>query len=314
MLRITLRELEVYAAIAATGSITAAGDELGLSQSAASGAVAELERRLGVALFDRVGRRVVLNEHGRYLLPRALDLLRQAGEVETSFGDGPPSRLNIAASLTIGNYVLPGLLAELMREQPTHRYEVEIGNSRSVVARVLDCRADIGLIEAPLSDARLASELWLIDEMVIYAHADHPFASQPPSREQLAAAPWIVRESGSGVRRTLEAILLPHLGAINVALELGSGEAIREAIRRGMGITCSSRRAARRELEAGEFVEIAGTALAGVQLERRFYIVWHGERQLTAGALRLRGACRELLRRETIACGGGIGTDHATAL
>ena len=87
MLRITLRELEVFAAISRSGQITAAGEALGLSQSATSGAVAELERRLGVTLFDRIGRRVVLNEHGRYLLPQALDLLQQAlgGNAETHF-------------------------------------------------------------------------------------------------------------------------------------------------------------------------------------------------------------------------------------
>ena len=298
MLRITLRELEIFAAVSRSGQITAAGEALGLSQSAASGALAELERRLGVALFDRIGRRVVLNENGRYLLPRVLDLLRQAAELEQSCLDGPPSRLRIAASLTIGNYVLPGLLAPLMSGEAGHRYEVEIGNSRSVVAMVLDCRADIGLIEAPLADSHLVSELWLADEMVIYARADHPLTRQPASREALAAAPWILRESGSGVRRTLEAILLPHLGRFNVVLELGSGEAIRESLRLGMGITCSSRRAVRRELESGEFAAIT---LPGVTLERRFYIVWHAERKLTAGAQRLRTACHEWMRSEDAA-------------
>jgi len=304
MLRITLRELEVFAAIGRTGRITAAGDELGLSRSASSGAIAELERRLGVALFDRIGRRVVLNEHGRYLLPRALDLLRQANELERTYIAGPPSRLRIAASLTIGNYVLPGLLAPLMGENAAHRYEVEIGNSHKVMAMILDCRADIGLIEAPLTDSHLVSEVWLRDEMVIYARADHPFTRRAPSREELAAAPWILRESGSGVRQTLEAILLPHLGSFNVTLELGSGEAIRESLRLGMGITCSSRRAARRELEAGEFATIA---LEGVTLERRFYIVWHAERTLTAGAERLRTACHELMQGEEAAAPAAAG-------
>lgn len=301
MLRITLRELEVFAAIARSGQITAAGEQLGLSQSAASGAVAELERRLGVALFDRIGRRVVLNEHGRYLLPRALDLLHQATELEDSYRDGTPSRLRIAASLTIGNYVLPGLLAALMHDDTAHRYEVEIGNSHQVMTMVVDCRADIGLIEAPLAHANMVSELWLTDEMVIYARADHPFTRQTPTRTALADAAWILRESGSGVRRTLEAILLPHLGHFNVALELGSGEAIREAVRLGMGITCSSRRAARRELESGEFAAIT---LPGVKLERRFYIVWHAERTLTSGAERLRDACRAWLQREQAGAAG----------
>jgi DNA-binding transcriptional LysR family regulator len=298
MLRITLRELEVFAAIGRSGQITAAGEALGLSQSATSGAVAELERRLGVTLFDRIGRRVALNEHGRYLLPQALDLLQQAGELEQTYVAGPPSRLRIAASLTIGNYVLPALLAPLMAENEDHRYEVEINNSHSVVAMLLDCRADIGLIEAPLTDSHLVSELWLRDEMVIYARADHPFTRRPPSREELAGAPWILRESGSGVRQTLESILLPYLGGFNVALELGSGEAIREIIRLGRGITCSSRRAVRRELASGEFAAIAVPA---VTLERRFYLVWHAERRLTAGAQRLRDACRQLMAQEDAA-------------
>lgn len=295
MLHITLRELEVFAAITRTGRITAAGAALGLSQSATSGAVAELERRLGVTLFDRIGRRVVLNEHGRYLLPKALDVLKQATDLEQTYTAVSPCRLKIAASLTIGNYVLPALLAALMAENDAHRYEVEIGNSYAVMAMLLDCRADIGLIEAPMTDSHLISELWLRDEMVIYARADHAFIQQPPSRESLANAPWIMRERGSGVRQTLESTLLPHLGGLNVALELGSGEAIREAIRLGMGITCASRRAVRRELESGEFAAIT---LQGANLERRFYIVWHAERQLSTGAERLRTACHELMKRE----------------
>ena len=299
MLRITLRELEVFAAIGRTGRITAAGDELGLSQSAASGAIAELERRLGVALFDRVGRRVVLNEHGRYLLPRALDLLRAAGELEAGFGAGPPSRLTVAASLTIGNYVLPGLLAALMAQDDAHHFKVEIGNSHAVIASLLGCGADIGLIEAPLTDSQLVSERWLRDEMVVYARADHPLTRRPPSLGELAAAPWILREKGSGVRQTSESLLLPHLGNLNVILELGSGEAIREAIRLGIGITCASRRAVQRELESGEFATIP---VPGIKLERHFYIVWHKEKHLTAGAERLRTACQHWMAREA-GCG-----------
>lgn len=298
MLRITLRELEVFAAIARTGGITTAGDALGLSQSATSGAVAELERRLGVALFDRIGRRVVLNEHGRTLLPRVLDVLKQASDLEQAYVAGPPSQLKIAASLTIGNFVLPALLAGLVAENDAHRYEVEIGNSNTVMARLLDCRADIGLIEAPMTDSRLVSERWLRDEMVIYARADHPFVRDSPDRESLAGAAWIMRERGSGVRQMLESSLLPHLGRMNVVLELGSGEAIREAVRLGMGIACASRRAVCRELDTGEF---AGITLPGVDLERRFYIVWHADRQLSAGAERLRAACHALMQREEAA-------------
>ncbi len=295
MLKITLRELEVFAAIGRTGGITAAGEALGLSQSATSGAVAELERRLGITLFDRIGRRVVLNEHGRYLLPRALDLLQQASDLELAYAKGAPARLKIAASLTIGNYVLPALLAALMAQDDAHHFEVEIGNSHAVIASLLDCSADIGLIEAPLTDSQLVSERWLRDEMVVYARADHPLTRRSPSLDELATAPWILREKGSGVRQTSESLLLPHLGHLNVVLELGSGEAIREAIRLGLGVTCASRRAAQRELESGEFATIP---LPGIQLERYFYLVWHKEKRLTAGAQRLRAACQHQIEQE----------------
>lgn len=300
MLRITLRELEVFAAISRTGRITQAGDELGLSQSAASNAIAELEKRLGVTLFDRIGRRVQLNEHGRSLLPRVLDLLQQAGDLEQSESAGPPCQLRIAASLTIGNYVLPALLAPLMRDHASCRQEVVIANSPQVMARVLDCEADIGLIEAPLTDSRLVSELWLRDEMVVYARADDPLCAAPPGRDALAQANWILRERGSGVRQILESTLLPYLGGMNVRLELGSGEAIREAVRLGMGIACASRRAIERELKSGEFAAIA---LPGLCIERRFYIVWHAERRLTAGVERFRTACHEWMTQEESAAG-----------
>jgi len=291
MLKMTLRELEVFCAINRTGGVTTAADALGLSQSAASGALAELERRLGVNLFNRIGRRVVLNEHGRYLLPRAEELLAQAQDLENNYNDGAPSRLHIAASLTIGNFVLPGLLGQLMQARPEDRYDVAIGNSQQVIERLLDSRADIGLIEAPITHRQLVSERWLSDEMTIFARFDHPLVGQTPSLNELAATPWIMREPGSGVRKMLETMLMPHLGGMNLLLELGSGEAVREAVRLGLGISCGSKRAIARELERGEFAAIA---LPNIPMERRFYIVWHAEKRLTAGAERLRTACHAM--------------------
>ncbi|QLG88483.1 LysR family transcriptional regulator [Chitinibacter bivalviorum] len=297
MLKMTLRELEVFCAINRTGGVTAAAQLLGLSQSAASGALAELERRLGVTLFDRIGRRIMLNEHGRYLLPRAEQLLEQAVELEHNYADGAPSRLRIAASLTIGNFILPGLLGELMHTRPEDRYEVAIGNSQLVIEQLLDSRADIGLIEAPLTHHQLVSERWLSDEMTVFARADHPMVTQQPTLNELAAAPWIMRESGSGVRQMLEAMLLPHLGGMNLLLELGSGEAVREAVRLGLGISCGSKRAIARELQRGEFAMIP---LPEIAMDRRFYIVWHAEKRLTAGAERLRAACHSRMNDEVV--------------
>jgi DNA-binding transcriptional LysR family regulator len=299
MLKMTLRELEVFCAINRVGGVTAAAEMMGLSQSAASGAIAELEKRLGATLFDRIGRRVVLNEHGRHLLPRAEELLAQAQQMENLYRGGAPSRLRVAASITIGGFVLPEILANLMHACLDDRYEVAIGNSQHVVDLVLDHKADMGLIEAPLMHPQLASETWLSDEMVIFARSDHPMASGSPDLSVLAKTPWIMRESGSGVRQMVETSLLPYLGGMNLLLELGSGEAVREAVKLGLGISCGSRRAIEQELARGELAEIR---LPDFSMKRFFYIVWHLEKKLTVGAERLRQACKNRQRSESTPC------------
>jgi DNA-binding transcriptional LysR family regulator len=295
MLKLTLHELEVFITISQAGTVRAAGEQLGLSQSATSGALSELERRLDVQLFDRVGRGIVLNESGRSLLPRAMDILQQAHELEAGFLKGGQSRLHLAASQTIGNVLMPGLLQALLDETPSCQVELEIVNSESVMERLLDCRADFGLIEAPYSHPQLVFEPWLEDELVVYAAAGHPLASRPLDAETLAQGPWILREAGSGVRRVLENSLLPHLGAIKVRLELGSSEAINEAVRCGLGISCASRRALARELARGEMVLLP---TPGIDLTRNFYLAWHVQRRLSANCETLRAICHRLQARE----------------
>lgn len=288
-MHITLRQLEVFLAAARCGNITQAANEIGLSQSAASSALGELEKQLDQALFDRIGRRIQLNENGRYLLPRALDLIQNARALEGAFKVDAPLRLQLAASMTIGNVLMPRLLARLLETTPALQVGMAVVNSSAVIEQVLDCRADIGLIEAPYSHPQLVFEPWLEDELVVFARADHPLAGCTPDYKALAECEWVLREPGSGVRRLLEAQLLPHLGNFRLRLELGSGEAVREAVRAGLGIACASRLSVTRELESGEFCSLA---TPGLRLTRQLQLVWHVERQLGAAARALRDCCR----------------------
>src|SRR5574337_240075 len=153
LLRLTLRQLGIFSAVARLGTTTAAGDEIGLSQSAVSSAINELERLLAMRLFDRAGRRLLLNDNGRSLLPRALALLDGALEIERSaqagFAQAP--LLKIGASTTIGNYVLPDLLARYLRESASapgaaRQPQVVIGNTAEICEAVaafdLDVRSE----------------------------------------------------------------------------------------------------------------------------------------------------------------------------
>jgi DNA-binding transcriptional LysR family regulator len=294
-MHITLRQLEVFVAIARIGTVTAAAEKTALSQSAASSALSDLELQLGEPLFDRVGKRLQLNENGRYLLPRAEAVLDGANEIERSFKTGVPLRLRLYASMTIGNDVLPELAGKFLEQEPLSRLEIAIGNSQDVVDAILAFRADFGLIEAPCHDTRLIAEPWLNDDMLVFCHAHHKLAKTAPSLAELREASWILREPGSGSREITETALAPSLGNLHGVLELGSAEAIVRAVATGLGIACLSRRTIARELENGEFAPVY---LPWANLSRRFYLVYHQDKVLSGGLQRFRELCRQKLKDE----------------
>ncbi|GGP27780.1 LysR family transcriptional regulator [Silvimonas amylolytica] len=298
MIKLTLRELEIFLATARAGGVTAAADQIGLSQSAASSALGELERRLGVQLFDRVGRRLELNEHGRWLLPQAEALLAQAREIETRFNTDAPARLRLYASSTIGNRVMPELIAGFLQQAPTNRIELAIGNTADAVVAVAAFEADMGLIEGICDDARILAEPWLRDELVVVAAPGHPLANIIAPPRQLVAERWLLREPGSGTREVLSAALAPLAGSLEVALELGSSEAIKGAVRAGLGVACLSRRTVAGELERGDLCAIATPAL---NLTRHFYLIRARDKIPTQGMLRFRAWCMARLADEAAA-------------
>ncbi|KAA0538082.1 MAG: DNA-binding transcriptional regulator YeiE [Citrobacter portucalensis] len=254
-MHITLRQLEVFAEVLKSGSTTQASVMLALSQSAVSAALTDLEGQLGVQLFDRVGKRLVVNEHGRLLYPRALALLEQTTEIEQLFREDNGA-IRVYASSTIGNYILPAMIARYRRDFPDLPLELSVGNSQDVINAVLDFRVDIGLIEGPCHSTEIISEPWLEDELVVFAAPSSPLTKGPVTLEQLAASPWILRERGSGTRELVDYLLLSHLPRFQMAMELGNSEAIKHAVRHGLGISCLSRRVIAEQLQAGTLSEV----------------------------------------------------------
>jgi DNA-binding transcriptional LysR family regulator len=255
-LRLSLRQLEVFVATARAGSTRAAADRVARSQSAASSALAELEASLEAPLFDRIGRRLVLNENGRALLPGAIALLDHAGELQSLFASGHRAPLRIGASLTIGEVMLPGRLTQWRATHPECPVRLMIGNTSEVIAAVAGLDVDVGFVEGPQTHPDLRVRPWLVDELVIVAAAGHPLAGRVATHRQLADAPWILREQGSGTRQTTDAWLLEHLGPLQVEFELGSTEAIKRLAEAGAGLACLSRHAVRDALERGALVEL----------------------------------------------------------
>ncbi|PIJ49438.1 LysR family transcriptional regulator [Erwinia sp. OLTSP20] len=278
-MHITLRQLEVFCEVLKSSSTTQASQILSLSQSAVSAALADLEAQLGVQLFDRVGKRLVINEYGRLLYPRALALLEQTREIEQLFREDHGA-LRLYASSTIGNYILPAMLAKYRRDYPDSPLDLSVGNSQDVINAVMDFRVDIGLIEGPCHVPELISQPWLDDVLVVFAAPDAALLQQPVSLSSLAKAPWILREKGSGTREIVDYLLLSHLPQFQMAMELGNSEAIKHAVRHGLGISCLSRRVIAEQLDNGTLVEIPLPAPLS-SLKRSLYRIHHRQKHLS---------------------------------
>lgn len=297
VLRLTLRQLQIFVAVARRGSTTAASSDISLSQSATSSAVNELERLLSLRLFDRAGKRLRLNDNGRALLPRALALLDGAAGVEQMARDGSAQAqsLRIGASTTIGNYVLPTFLSRFFalqhHDQSTAwQSKVTIGNTAVIGQGVAEFELDIGLIEGPCHEAMLQVTPWLQDELVIVASPGHGLArptqdTGAPVRvpvKALREAVWLLREPGSGTRETTDQLLLPQLRSYRRSIELGSSEAIKNAVAQDLGVACLSRWAVDDLIEAGRLSRLPTTL---PRMIRQCHLVVHRDKQMTPALL-----------------------------
>lgn len=250
---ITLRQLEIFARVAASAHVTKAAEALLLSQSAVSMAIAELENTVGAPLFDRLGRRLLLNERGRLLLPEAEEVLQRIQTIESVLresADEPLGVLQVGASTTIGNYLLPSLLGEFAQRHPRANVLLQVGNTRQIETAVASGELDLGLIEGPCHLKELDQGDWRDDELVVIVGPEHAWGKRRRADvAMLAAARWIVRERGSGTREVFEAAMAERVGGYTIALELGHTEAIKKAVEAGLGVSCLSRLAVRRELD-----------------------------------------------------------------
>lgn len=288
--RLTLRQLQVFVAVAACGSTTTGSARLALSQSATSAAVNELERVLGVRLFDRIGNRLRLNDSGRMLVPRARALLDGAADVErlAHAGQAPLDGLRVGASTTLGSYVLPRLLAQFLSGRsdaaaPAWSARIVVGNTAAVCQSVAAFELDVGLIEGPCHQPTLAVHPWLRDRLVIVAARDL-LTLRAARRRGSARIPltalrdqvWLLREPGSGTREATDQLLLPKLKSFPRSIELASSEAIKQAAAEGLGIACLSYWVVRDLVESGRLVEVSTSVAA---LQRQCYWVVHRDKQ-----------------------------------
>lgn len=287
----TLRQLEIFVAIARHGSVSGAAGEVSLTQSAASTALAELERQSGQRLFDRVGRSLRLNERGRNLLPKAVELLDRASEIDDLLrGHEAVGQLDVGATLTIGNYLATLIVAEFLQRHPQARVRLVVRNTAHLLEALATHAVDLGLVEGDCRHPDLEVVPWIDDELAVFCAPDHPLAGRQAGVKRLLKEPWILREPGSGTRETFDAAFRHHLSNLQVRLELEHTEAIKRAVESGLGLGCISRLALRDAFRRGSLVEVR---TSGLDLRRTFNFVWHRDKFHGAGLSAFLALCRE---------------------
>lgn len=279
----TLEQLRIFIAVAEREHVTRAAAALGLTPSAVSAAVAALEARHGLPLFDRIGRGIALTEAGRRFLVEARSVLARAAEAEMVLADLAGlrrGRLALAASQTVGNYWLPPLLHRFRLDHPGIDLSLAIGNSREVARLAIEGAVDLGFVEGTVEGDELAIEPVARDEMVLVASPGLDLGG-----DGLGGLPWVWREAGSGTRAALEALLAARglrLGALN-GLELPSNEAVASAVEAGAGLAVLSRLVVAPALAAGRLVALPAEIPA-----RHFHALRHRGRHQGLAEIALR--------------------------
>lgn len=297
-MNMSFRQLKAFVAVARLGNLGAAADLLCLTRGAISQALKELELQLGTPLFDRAHPHLLLNSEGALLLPLADEMLTRLDDIGALFqqsgetGGSGKAVLRIGASQTIGNYLLPSLLAQL---GPEWRLSVFIANSQRLAERLLAFELDLALIEGEVTHPQLHNEAWQQDQMLLVTSPAHPLAQRVAetgaalSAADLAGQYWVLREAQSGSREQFDKYLRPQLSALGTVLELNTLEAVLNTVQQGLGLTLVSELAVQDRLRSGALVVLPFSQ----SMPRQLHLCWHQDKYLSAVSQRFKSICKK---------------------
>jgi len=279
---VDLRQLEIFVKVAELGSFSRAGEALRLTQPSVSEHIRTLEDDLGVRLLDRLGRGAAVTAAGRLLLGHAQRLLalhRETRQAMEGFQGRMAGDLLVAASTIPGEYVLPVVIGRFKEKYPDISITLLIGDSQTAIGWITEGRAELGVVGARPTHRNVEYKELMPDEIVVIASAAHPWhARTHVALADLASEPLLLRERGSGTRAAFEAALDARgvdLASFRIVGEMGSTQAIKQAVKAGVGLSVVSRRAVDEECKTGTLAALPFTDL---KVARSFYLATRRDR------------------------------------
>jgi len=281
-MKITLRQMEIFLEVAHIGHLTKVAEKMGLSQSAVSMSIKELENIIGYKLFDRINKKLALNEKGRAFAEAIAPLVSKLNDIEEEFrNDENNGELLIGVSTTIADYLIPPIICDYMKSYPQVKVNLKIGNTREIVDLIESGSVDLGFVEGNVDSTSIKQEIVGPDELIVVT-GDRELAEKQESFyiDKLLDKRWILREEGSGTRE----VFLTHLGdlaaQINLFLELRHPESIKNMlIQSKKCLTCLPRISVMKELERGDLYELK---IKKLKFERQFLLIYHKDKYKTS--------------------------------
>lgn len=274
--------LELFCGIVESGSFSKAASAVYLTQPTVSGHIKKLEEEIGVRLLDRLGHRATPTKAGDLLYRYAKQILALRQEAQQALDElrgGLKGELVLGASSVPGGYLLPPFIGRFRAQYPDITVVLKVSDSKEIIEAVITGAYEVGAVGAQFDDSRIEYQKFAEDEMVLVVPPTHPWASRRIVKaNELSSQPFLIRERGSGTRKIMEQALEQHhlsMSAFRVIAEMGSNEAIRQAVKAGGGIAIISRLAVASDIKCRELTAIP---VAGLKLTRPFYLITHRHR------------------------------------
>lgn len=281
MRQATLHQLKVFEAVARHNSFTRAAEELFLTQPTVSMQVKQLSKVVGLPLFEQVGKRLYLTEAGKRLYSTCQEVFAHLAQFEIAIADlkGLKQGSLRLAVVTTAKYVIPRLLGPFCQRYPGIDVSLTVSNHEYLLERLSNNRDDLYILSQPPDDLDVSIHHFLENPLVVLAHRHHPLALEKNiPLQRIAEEPFIMREPGSGTRKAVQKVFDDQNLSVKVKLDLGSNEAIKQAVAGGLGISVLSIHTLALE---GSESSLAVLDVAGFPIQRYWYIVYPNGKQLS---------------------------------
>jgi len=273
-MKLTLRQMEIFLNVVESGHLTNVAKEMGLSQSAVSMSIKELENILGRPVFDRINKKLVLNEVGRAFYKEIDPIFKKLSDIEFEFKNSEnKGMIRVGASTTIVDYLMPSIICSYMSAYPDVKITLKEGNTKEIAQMIKEGQIDVGFVEGFVSGSDIIKERIGIDELVVVT-ADKNLA-KPAYIDELASKRWVLREEGSGTREVFLDYIKEKVDDLNIFFELGHTESIKSILQNRECLTCISKISIENEIKEEKLFEVP---VKNFKCQRDFLMIYHKDK------------------------------------